>query len=138
MVFKTSQMLLLTSLAKAREKEKVRRMALPSALYTKRRVCLHAAVDRIIAIGRQTADPPDRTATAIPRIEPDAAVHRIADRTASWPAPTATRRVSRTARRGRREQPRGAARKCPPGPHNFNRIGVLFNTKYFILDNNGY
>jgi hypothetical protein len=83
MVFKTSQMLLLTSPAKARGKEEVKRTALPSALYTKKRVRSHATVGLSAAIGRWTAGPPDRTATAI---------RRVTDQTASWPAPTATRR----------------------------------------------
>jgi hypothetical protein len=84
-VFKTNQMLLLTSPAKAREKEEVRRTALPSALYTKRHVHLHVEVGRVAAIGRLTMGPPDRTATA---------VHRITDRIANRPTPTATQRKS--------------------------------------------
>jgi hypothetical protein len=81
MVFKTSQMLLLTTPAKARGKEEVRQTALLFALYTKRRVRSHAAVGPSAAIGRRITD---RTAMAI---------RRVADRTATWPAPTATRRA---------------------------------------------
>jgi hypothetical protein len=83
MVFKTSQMLLLTSPAKARGKEEVRRTALPSALYTKNHVHSHAVVGPSATIGRWTAGPPNQIATA---------VRRVPDRTTNWPASTATRR----------------------------------------------
>jgi hypothetical protein len=54
MVFKTSQMLLLTSLAKAREKEEVRWTAWPSTLYIKKA--------RPLGMQR-TVGPPDQTTT---------------------------------------------------------------------------
>jgi hypothetical protein len=129
MVFKTSQMLLLTSPAKARGKEEVRRTTLP---YIQKSTS--ARMRRSAAIGRRTTGPLDRTAMTVCRVGP--AASRI-----GWPVGSSRpprRKVPRTARRGRREQPRGAVRRRPSRPHNFNKIGVLFNTKYFILDNNGF